>query len=76
MSRVPLMTLVGAIALAAGIAILLRPGLLPLSGEGAAYALRIAGTMLAALGLALTIFAVGLSRPSAATPSAPRATNI
>ena len=47
----------GLAAFLLGAAILLRRG----GSEGAVYARRIAGTMIAALGLALTIFAVGLS---------------
>ena len=47
----------GIVALALGLAILLRRG----GSEASVYARRIAGTMIAALGLILTIFALGLS---------------
>ena len=47
----------GLIALALGLAILLRRG----GSEGAIVARRLVGTMVAALGLILTIFAIGLS---------------
>ena len=46
----------GVLAFLAGLALLLRRG----GAEPAKVARRIAGTMLAALGLALTIFALGL----------------
>ena len=47
----------GLLAFLLGAAILLRRG----GSEGAVYARRIGGTMIAALGLALTVFAIGLS---------------
>ena len=47
----------GIVALALGLAILLRRG----GSEASVYVRRIAGTMIAALGLILTIFALGLS---------------
>ena len=47
----------GIVALALGLALLLRRG----GSEASVYARRIAGTMIAALGLILTIFALGLS---------------
>ena len=52
-----IMLALGIVALALGLAILLRRG----GSEGAIVARRIAGTMIAALGLILTIFALGLS---------------
>ena len=56
----------GLIAFAVGAALLARSGV---GGEGARYARRIAGTMLAALGIILTIFALGLdSRPNSLKP--------
>ena len=48
---------VGIAALAIGLALLLRRG----GSEASVYARRIAGTMIAALGLTLTIFAIGLA---------------
>ena len=48
---------IGLVALALGLAILLRRG----GSEGAIVARRMVGTMIAALGLILTIFALGLS---------------
>jgi hypothetical protein len=51
------MLALGITALAIGLALLLRRG----GGEAAIYARRIAGMMIAALGLFLTIFALGLS---------------
>ena len=50
----------GILAFALGVALLLRRG----GSEPAKVARRIAGTMLAALGLALTIFAIGLGGPA------------
>ena len=49
---------IGVVALAGGVAVLLasRTGT-----EGQRYARRIAGTMIAALGAALAVFALGLS---------------
>jgi hypothetical protein len=47
----------GLAALAGGTLLLLRRG----GSEPSVYARRIAGTMLAALGLALAIFAIGLA---------------
>ena len=52
----------GIVALALGLAILLRRG----GSEASVYARRIAGTMIAALGIFLTIFALGLSGGAAA----------
>ena len=54
-----IMLALGIVALALGLAILLRRG----GSEGAIVARRIAGTMIAALGLILTIFALGLATP-------------
>ena len=51
------MLALGIVALALGLAILLRRG----GSEGAIVARRLVGTMVAALGLILTIFAIGLS---------------
>ena len=53
-----IMLVVGLAALAGGIVVLLssRRG-----SEGQRYARRMAGTMMAALGAALTVFALGLS---------------
>ena len=48
---------IGLVALALGLAILLRRG----GSEQARVARRLGGTMVAALGLILTIFAIGLS---------------
>ena len=59
----------GLLAFLLGAALLLRRG----GSEPAVVARRIAGAMALALGLALIIFAIGLSSPPAATPSAPRA---
>ncbi len=53
-----IMLAIGIVSFFLGAAILLRRG----GGEGAVYARRIAGTMIAALGLTLTIFALGLAR--------------
>ena len=47
----------GIVALALGLALLLRRG----GSEASVYARRIAGMMVAALGIFLTIFALGLS---------------
>ena len=52
-----IMLALGIVALALGLAILLRRG----GSDGAKVARRMVGTMLAALGLILTIFARGLS---------------
>ena len=52
-----IMLALGIVALALGLALLLRRG----GSEASVYAQRIAGTMIAALGLILTIFALGLS---------------
>ena len=52
-----IMLALGLVALALGLAILLRRG----GSEGAIVARRLVGTMVAALGLILTIFALGLS---------------
>ena len=48
---------IGIVALAIGVAILLRRG----GSDQAIVARRLVGTMIAALGLILTIFALGLS---------------
>ncbi|MDQ3077786.1 MAG: hypothetical protein M3Q83_02970 [Pseudomonadota bacterium] len=50
----------GLLALAVGAVLLLRRG----GSDGAVVARRLAGTMLAALGLVLTIFAIGLRTPA------------
>lgn len=57
-----IMLALGVIALLIGLAILLRRG----GSEASVYARRIAGTMIAALGATLAIFAIGLARPVAA----------
>ena len=59
----------GLAALIAGAALLLRRG----GSEAARVARRIAGTMIAALGLTLAIFAVGLSAVLSSPTSAPSA---
>ena len=61
-----IMLALGIVALALGLAILLRRG----GSEGAKVARRIAGTMIAALGLILTIFALGLSSEAKALANA------
>ena len=61
-----IMLALGIVALALGLAILLRRG----GSEGAIVARRIAGTMIAALGLILTIFALGLSSEAKALTNA------
>ena len=61
-----IMLALGIVALALGLAILLRRG----GSEGAIVARRIAGTMIAALGLILTIFALGLSSEAKALANA------
>jgi hypothetical protein len=57
-----IMLALGVIAMLIGLAILLRRG----GSEASVYARRIAGTMIAALGATLAIFAIGLARPVAA----------
>ena len=57
-----IMLVLGVLAFAIGAVLLLRRG----GSEGQVYARRIAGTMIAALGLTLTIFAIGLSGGEAA----------
>ena len=52
-----IMLALGIVALALGLAILLRRG----GSEGAIVARRLVGAMIAALGIFLTIFAFGLS---------------
>ena len=52
-----IMLALGLLALTLGLAILLRRG----GSEGAIVARRLVGTMIAALGIFLTIFAFGLS---------------
>ena len=51
------MLVLGVLAFAIGAVLLFRRG----GSEAGIYARRIAGTMIAALGLTLTIFAIGLS---------------
>ena len=61
-----IMLALGIVALALGLAILLRRG----GSDGAKVARRMVGTMLAALGLILTIFALGLSSEAKALANA------
>lgn len=53
----------GLLAFAVGVALLARRG----GSEAGAYARRIVGAMLGALGLVLVIFAIGLSSPRSGT---------
>ena len=52
-----IMLVLGVLAFAIGAVLLLRRG----GSEASVYARRISGTMIAALGLTLTTFAIGLS---------------